>query len=52
MVQSNNKQSKSHNRKNAKKRKVKRITTNEEKKEIEKNRLSYLKRAWTLLGGK
>jgi len=24
----------------------------EEKKEIEKNRLSYLKRAWTLLGGK
>jgi len=24
----------------------------EEKKEIEKNRLSYLKRAWALLGGK
>jgi len=24
----------------------------EEKKEIEKNRLSYLKRAWILLGGK
>ena len=52
MVQSNNKQGKSNNRKNAKKRKIKRITTNEEKKEIEKNRLSYLKRAWTLLGGK
>ena len=52
MVQSNNKQSKSNNRKNEKKHKIKRITTNEEKKEIEKNRLSYLKRAWTLLGGK
>ena len=52
MVQSNNKQGKSNNRKNAKKRKLKRITTMEEKKEIEKTRLYYLKRPWILLGGK
>ena len=52
MGQTNDNQSKSNTRKNEKKRKIKRITTMEEKKEIEKNRLSYLKRAWILLGGK
>jgi hypothetical protein len=52
MVQTNNKQSKSNNKKNGTKSKVRRVTTDEEKKEIEKNRLSYLKKGWALLGGK
>lgn len=52
MVETNNKQSKPNNKENGKKRSQRRITTDAEKKEIERNRLSYLKKGWLLLGGK
>ena len=52
MVQSNNKQSQSNNQENGKKPHIKRITTDEEKKEIQENRNKYKNKSWVLLRSK